>query len=68
MFEHGMNPGITQHQEMVMELWDALNDDQKKILMKRILDTKIMMKEAMIRHFQFKIETFEMVKNMLDEC
>jgi hypothetical protein len=36
--------------------------------MKRMLDTKIMMKEGMIKHFQFKVETFKMLKKMLDEC
>jgi hypothetical protein len=69
MHEHGMNPGMMQQQEMLMmEMWNTLNDDQKKALMKRMLDAKIMMKEGMIKHFQFKIETFKMVKKMLDEC
>ena len=69
MHEHGMNPGMMQQQEMIMtEMWDSLTDDQKKTLMKRMLDTKIMMKEGMIKHFQFKIETMKMVKKMLDEC
>lgn len=69
MHEHGMNPGMMQQQEMIMtEMWDLLTDDQKKTLMKRMLDTKIMMKEGMIKHLQFKIETFKMVKKMLDEC
>jgi hypothetical protein len=36
--------------------------------MKRMIDGKIMMKEGMIKHFQFKIETMKMVKKMLDEC
>jgi hypothetical protein len=69
MHEHGMNPGMMQQQEMLMtEMWESLNDDQKKSLMKRMLDSKIMMKEGMIKHFQFKIETMKMVKKMLDEC
>jgi len=64
MHEQGM-----QQQEMLMtELWDTLTDDQKKALMKRKLDGIIMMKEGMIKHFQYKIETFKMVKKMLDEC
>jgi hypothetical protein len=33
-----------------------------------MIDAKIMMKEGMIKHFQFKIETMRMIKNMLDEC
>ena len=69
MHEHGMTPGMMQQQEMIMtEMWDLLTDDQKKTLMKRMLDTKIMMKEGMIKHFQFKVETFKMLKIMLDEC
>jgi hypothetical protein len=38
-----------------------------KTLMKRMIDAKIMMKEGMMRHFEFKIETMKMIKNMLDE-
>ena len=54
-------------QEMLMtEMWNALTDDQKKEMLKRVLDGKIMMKEGMIKHFQFKIETFKMIKKMLD--
>jgi hypothetical protein len=69
MHEHAMNPGMMQQQEMLMtEMWESLNDDQKKSLMKRMLDSKVMMKEGMIKHFQFKIETMKMVKKMLDEC
>jgi len=69
MHEHGMNPGMMQQQEMIVtEMRDLLTDDQKKTLMKRMLDTRIMMKEGMIKHLQFKIETFKMVKKMLDEC
>jgi len=64
---HGQ--GMMQQQEMLMtEIWETLNDDQKMTLMKRMLDAKIMMKEGMIKHFQFKIETMKMVKTMLDEC
>ena len=51
----------------MMEIWESLTDEQKKTLMKRMLDGKIMMKEGMIKHFQFKIETLELVKKMLDE-
>jgi len=60
---------MMQQQEMIMaEMWDMMTDDQKKALMKRMIDGKIMMKEGMIKHFQFKIETMKMVKKMLDEC
>ena len=33
-----------------------------------MIDSKIVMKECMIKHFQFKIETMKMIKTMLDEC
>jgi hypothetical protein len=63
---HEMQPGMMQQKEaMMMEMWEALTDDQKKTLMKRMIDSKIMMKEGMIKHFQFKIETMKMIKNML---
>jgi len=63
---HEMQPGMMQQKDMIMmEMWDALTADQKKTLMKRMIDSKIMMKEGMIKHFQFKIETMKMIKNML---
>jgi hypothetical protein len=71
MHEHGMQPGTGMMQQkdmLMMEMWNTLNDDQKKTLMKRMMDSKIMMKEGMIKHIQFKIETMKMVKKMLDEC
>jgi hypothetical protein len=69
MMHHEMQPGMMQQKDMiVMEMWEVLTDDQKKTLMKRMIDSKILMKEGMIKHFQFKIETMKMVKKMLDEC
>ena len=59
---------MQQHEMIMAEMWDMMTDDQKKSLMKRMIDGKIMMKEGMIKHFQFKIETMKMVKKMLDEC
>jgi hypothetical protein len=67
MHEHGMQPGMMQQKDAVMmEMWETLTDDQKKTLMKRMIDAKIMRKEGMIKHFQFKIETMKMIKTMLD--
>ena len=68
MMQHETQPGNQQKDMLMMEMWETLTDDQKKTLMKRMLDSKIMMKEGMIKHFQFKIETMRMIKNMLDEC
>jgi hypothetical protein len=65
MMQHEMQPGMQQHDTLMMEMWETLSEDQKKTLMKRMLDSKIMMKEGMIKHFQFKIETMKMIKTML---
>jgi hypothetical protein len=65
MHEQGM---MQQHETPMIEMWEMLSDDQKKAMMKRMIDGKIMMKEGMIKHFQFKIETMKMLKKMLDEC
>jgi hypothetical protein len=65
MHEQGM---MQQHEMMMTEIWNTLSEEQKKMLLKRMVDDKIMMKEGMIKHLQYKIETFKMVKNMLDKC
>jgi hypothetical protein len=68
---HGGRPGMGMASPggmMMTEMWESLGDDQKKILMKRMIDGKIMMKEGMIKHLQYKIETMKMVKKMIDEC
>ena len=64
----GSGMGMVQWQDMLMmEMWNSMSDDQKKTLMKRMIDGKIMMKEGMIKHFQFKIETMKLARKMLDE-
>ncbi len=66
---HEGQPAMAQHMEMMMtEMWNTLSDEQKITLMKRMIDGKIMMKEGMIKFFQYKIETMKMIKKMLDEC
>ncbi len=64
---HG-GPGMELKEKVMEEMWDSFTDDQKRTLMKRAIDAKVTMKENMIRHIQFKIETMKMVKKMLDEC
>ena len=56
-----MNP----REMMMMKMWEKLTDDQKATLMKRMIDSKIMMKEGMIKGLQFKIETMKLMKGML---
>jgi hypothetical protein len=68
MHEPSHSGMMQQHDMLMMEVWNAMSDDQKKILLKRMLEEKIMMKEGMIKHFQFKLETMKMVKNMIDKC
>jgi len=64
----GSGMGMVQWQDMLMmEMWNSMSDDQKKTLMKRMIDGKIMVKEGMIKHFQFKIETMKLARKMLDE-
>jgi hypothetical protein len=70
MHEQGMSHGMGAmqwHDMLTMEIWNKMSDEQKKTLMKRMVDGKILMKENWIKQFQFKIETMKMVKKMLDE-
>jgi len=41
--------------------------NQKTMVIKRMLDAKIMMKEGMIKQIQFKIETMKLIKGMLEK-
>lgn len=55
-------------QEVLMqEMWETLTDDQKKTLMKRMVDEKILLKQDHLKHFQFRIETMHMIREMLDQ-
>ena len=68
MMQHEGPMGIMNpHEMLMMKMWEELNDDQKRTLMKRMIDSKIMMKEGMIKHIQFKIETMKMTKAMLEK-
>jgi hypothetical protein len=61
--------GCMQPQGMMIErMWDELSDEQKRTLITRMIDSKILMKENMIKYLKFKIETFNMVKDMICEC
>lgn len=68
---HGQGKGpesMMQWQDMlIMEMWEKMTENQKKTLMKRMVDGKVLMKENWIKQFQFKIETMKMVKKMIDE-
>jgi hypothetical protein len=58
---------VSPHEMQMIKMWEQLSDEQKTILNKRMLDAKIMMKEGMIKHLQFKIETMKLIKGMLDK-
>ena len=53
--------------EYLMKLWEKLGDSEKKTLMLRILDAKIMKKEQWIKDLQYKVETLEMVKMWIEK-
>jgi hypothetical protein len=53
---------------IIEKMRDELSDEQKKTLIARMIDSKILMKENMIKYLKFKIETFIMVKDMICEC
>jgi len=54
--------GRVQPQDIMIEkMWDELSDEQKRTRIARIIDSKILMKENMIKYLKFKIETFNMV-------
>jgi hypothetical protein len=67
---HGHGPeGMMHWRGMLLhETLDKIPDDQKKILLKRMIDGKILLRENRIKQMQFKIETMKMVKKMIDEC
>jgi len=61
--------GPVQPQDIMIEkMWDELSDEQKRTLIARMIDSKILMKENMIKYLKFKIETFNMVKDMICGC
>jgi hypothetical protein len=67
MLEPG-SMGMMKWQEVLMqEMWETLTDDQKKTLMKRMVDEKILLKQDHLKHFQFRIETMNMIREMLDQ-
>ena len=53
--------------EMLMMLWDKLSDSEKKALMLRKLEGKIMKKESKIKLLQHKVETLKTIKSMIEK-
>ena len=52
---------------MMMMLFDKLSDSEKKALMLRKLEGKIMMKENKIKLLQHKVETLKTIKSMIEK-
>jgi len=53
--------------EMMMMLWEKLGDSEKKALMLRKLEGKIMKKESKIKLLQYKVETLKTIKSMIEK-
>lgn len=53
--------------EIMMMLFDKLSDSEKKALMLRKLEGKIMMKEYKIKLLQHKVETLKTIKSMIEK-
>jgi len=53
--------------EMMLLLFDKLSDSEKKALMLRKLEGKIMMKEEKIKLLQHKVETLKTIKSMIEK-
>ena len=51
--------------EMMMMLWEKLGDSEKKVIMMRKLDSKILKKEHMIKQLQYKVETLKTIKLLI---
>jgi hypothetical protein len=58
--------GEGKEHEMMM-LWEKLGDAEKKTLMMRKLDAKIMKKEQWIKDLQYKVETLKMIKGWIEK-
>ncbi|HXY88241.1 MAG TPA: hypothetical protein VEG44_07360 [Candidatus Acidoferrales bacterium] len=52
--------------EMMM-LWEKLGNSEKKMLMQRILDARIMKKEQWSKDLQYKVETLKTIKTWIEK-
>ncbi len=53
--------------EAMMMLFDKLSDSEKKALMLRKVEGKIMKKESKIKLLQYKVETLKTIKSMIEK-
>ena len=59
--------GKEEGKEHMMMLWEKLGDSEKKTLMLRKIDAKIMKKEQWIKDLQYKVETLKMIKMWIEK-
>jgi hypothetical protein len=52
---------------IMMAIWQKADDATKKMWTLRMLDGKIMMKEGMVKHLQYKIETMKMLRSKIEK-
>ncbi|MGZ4936959.1 MAG: hypothetical protein ACXV5D_08440 [Halobacteriota archaeon] len=65
--EHMSGEMGAEPMKMLKKLWDKLDDNQKKQLMGRKLDEKIMKLECKVKMKQHKLETLRMMKSWLEK-
>ena len=53
--------------EMMVMLWEKLGESEKKALMLRKLEGKIMKKEYKIKLLQHKVETLKTIKSWIEK-
>ncbi|RXE57286.1 hypothetical protein ABH15_04065 [Methanoculleus taiwanensis] len=59
--------GYDAHGQLVEKMWKCLGEDQIRQLMIRMIDSRIKMKEHWIEQMQYKIETYQMARDMLEQ-
>jgi len=59
--------GMEHVDPVMMAIWNKADDETKKMWILRILEDKIMMKEAKVKHLQRKIETVKMLKSKIEK-
>ncbi|MDN7025533.1 hypothetical protein FGU65_11640 [Methanoculleus sp. FWC-SCC1] len=59
--------GYDAHSQLVEMMWKCLDEDQIRQLMIRMIDSRIRMKEHWIEQMQYKVETYRMAREMLEQ-
>ncbi len=59
--------GYDVQSQLVEKMWKCLDEDQIRQLTIRMIDSKIRMKEHWIEQLQYKVETYKMARDMLEQ-